>query len=164
MRGFVSLSFCYFLVAALLVGCATSPGRFSDSPDSLDEGAFASLIGPLRPQRLLQGECGLFLWERSEQRDLVFFGKGKQAEGRMQVAGQEVTFERIAAEGDAMFGQYPIQTYRRGDLKVQLTMDFEARANMAGGVVVPRASLRFEQTGGWHLVMPVGGMVACQPG
>ena len=151
-------------VLVILSGCATSPGRFSDSPESIDEDAFASLIGALRPQRLLNGECGLFLWERSEQRELIFFGQGRQAEGKMQVAGQEVTLERVSAEGDAVFGQYPVQTYRRSDLSAHLTLEFESRPNMSGGAAVPRGSLRFEQTGGWNLVVPVAGLVACQPG
>jgi hypothetical protein len=162
MRTRVKVSLCVVAVVLLISGCATSPGRYSDSPEAINEDAFAGLVGALRPQRLLNGECGIFLWERSEERELVFFGAGDRAEGKMQVAGQEVTLERTSAEGRVVFGQYPMQTYRRGDLTVQLSMEFETRPNMASGAVVPRGSLRFEQTGGWNLVMPVAGMVACQ--
>ncbi len=150
-------------VMLLIAACATSPGRFTDTPNSIDEDEFASLVGELRPQRLFEGECGLFLWERSEERELVFFGRGRQAEGKMQVAKQEIILKRISAEGDVVLGQYPVQTYQRDDLTVYLTLEFEARPNMSDGAVVPRGSLRFEQTGGWNLVIPVAGLVACQP-
>jgi hypothetical protein len=163
MQLIITRVFGWLAMTIALAGCATSPGRFTDTPVSINENEFESLVGALQPQRLLQGECGLFLWERSEARDLVFFGRGRQAEGKMQIARQGVTLERVAAEGDVVLGQYPIQTYRRGDLTVYLTLEFEARPNMAGGAAVPRGSLRFEQTGGWNLVMPVAGLVACQP-
>lgn len=155
----IRIVFVCFLVA----GCATSPGRFSDTAISLNEDAFSSLIGPLRPQQLLDGQCGLFLWSRDEGRNLVFFGLSARSEGKMMIAGQEVTLKRISARGEAFFGQHPNQTYKKGDISVTLSLGMEARPNMAGGAVVSRGSLRFEQTGGWNLVVPVGGLVACQP-
>lgn len=81
----------------------------------------------------------------------------------MMIAEQETTFDRISATGDALFGQYPEQIYQKADMTVTLVLEMQARSNMAGGAVVPRGSLRFEQTGGWNLVLPVGGLVACQP-
>lgn len=146
----------------LLGACATSPGRFSDTPDTLDEEAFAELVGPLSPQQLRTGQCGLFLWSRDDRQNLVLFGNGARAEAKMQVAGEEVTFTRVTAEGTNTLGQYPRQTYERGDLLVNLSIDIQPRPNLSGGAVVPRGSLRFEQAGGWNLVLPVGGLIACQ--
>lgn len=161
-RYFPTLSFSFACTIVLLGACATSPGRFSDTPDTLNEEAFTGLIEPLSPQQLRAGQCGLFLWSRDEKRDLVFFSLGSRAEAKMNIAGQEVTFDRTKAEGVSTLGQYPRQSYQRGDLSVSLSMDIESRANMSGGVVVPRGSLRFEQTGGWNLVLPVGGIIACE--
>ncbi|MEQ8736716.1 MAG: hypothetical protein RIC29_17470 [Rhodospirillaceae bacterium] len=159
-RGFILA----LMLSVLVSACATSPGRFSDTPDSLDEKAFTELIGPLRPQQLHAGQCGLFLWTRSEERELVFFGNSDRAEGKMMIADEETTYARVSAEGGAVFGQHPRQTFQNGDVTVTLILEIEGRANMSGGAVVPRGSLRFEQTGGWKLVLPVGGLIACQPG
>lgn len=158
-------SACLGVASALILlgACTTSPGRFSDTPDTLDETAFAGLIGALSPQDLRTGQCGLFLWSRDDTRDLVLFGSGSRAEAKMNIAGQDVTFARTAAEGANTLGQYPRQSYQRGDLSINLSMDIEPRPNLSGGAVVPRGSLRFEQTGGWNLVLPVGGIIACQP-
>lgn len=155
--------FLTFVLACVAGSCATSPGRYSDTSDTLDEDAFAALIGELRPQSLNAGQCGLFLWSRSEQRSLVFFGLGNRSEGRMMIAEQEVSLRRTEAEGQMSFGHFPQQTYERGDIAVRLSLDIEPRPNLAGGAVVPNGSLRFEQKGGWNLVMPVGGLIACQP-
>ena len=158
-RGFILT----FMLSGLISACATSPGRFSDTPDSLDEQAFTGLIGPLRPQQLREGQCGLFLWTRSEERELVFFGNGARAEGKMMIAGEETTYTRVSAEGGAVFGQHPRQKFQSGDVTITLILEIEGRTNMTGGAVVPRGSLRFEQKGGWKLVLPVGGLIACQP-
>lgn len=158
-----SLTLLYTIcVIAFLSACATSPGRFSDTPDTLDEEAFANLIGALRPQQLRTGQCGLFLWSRDDRQNLVLFGNGSRAEAKMQIAGEEVTFTRVSAEGVNTLGQYPRQIFQRGDLMASLSMDIQPRPNLSGGAVVPRGSLRFEQTGGWNLVVPVGGLIACQ--
>lgn len=151
------------VLCSAATACATSPGRFSDTPETLDEAAFAELLGALSPQQLTKGQCGLFLWKRDQERDLVFFDGGRRSEGKMMIAGQETAFQRQSAEGDPFFGQYPQQVYQKGDMTVTLSLEIQPRSNMAGGAIVSRGSLRFEQTGGWNLVVPVGGLVACQP-
>jgi len=71
-------------------------------------------------------------------------------------------FPRTQAEGAQALGQFERQTFEQGDYTLSVDVGFEQRTGMARGVVVPQGSLRLTQSGGWELIMPVGGLVACE--
>jgi len=76
--------------------------------------------------------------------------------------GQTTQFPRTQAEGAQALGQFERQTFEQGDYTLSVDVGFEQRTGMARGVVVPQGSLRLTQSGGWELIMPVGGLVACE--
>lgn len=118
-------------------------------------------VGVLAPQSLNAGECGLFLWLRSSDRDLVLFS-GPDSTARMMINGQEVVMPRTSAEGAQVFAQFERQVFQGGRHTLHVDVRFERRAGMARGVVVPQGSVRLIDDGGWEMVMPVGGLVACE--
>ncbi len=120
-------------------------------------------VGVLAPQSLEAGECGLFLWLRSSDRDLIFFS-GPNSTARMMINGQEVTIPRVSAEGAQILAQFERQIFQNDRNTVHLEMRFERRAGMTRGVVVPQGSVRLIDEDGWEMVMPVGGLVACEEG
>lgn len=119
-------------------------------------------IGTLPPQKLKQGTCGLFLWARKVDANLVFFGYGAQGGARMILNGEPVDLTRTAANGAALYGQYARQIYAHEGRTISLNLEFEQRSEVADGAIVRKGRLRFEDETGWAYVVPVGGLVACQ--
>lgn len=121
-------------------------------------------VGTVPPQRLEDGECGLFLWTRDAQRRLVFVGRPAQNAGVMVIGGDEVTLNRRAIEGAPAFGAAARERYivEESDTEVKLRLDFAERRDISGGALVPRGTLRVSRPKGWATVLPVGGLVACE--
>ncbi len=131
---------------------APAPVAQADSP-----------VGSLSPQTLEPGACGLFLWVRQRQAHLVFFSGGRSNEARMHMDGQDVTLQRLTADGTMLFGQHARQTFLANGRQIALNVVFQPRSDLASGAAVPQGTLRVEDNEGWSFVMPVAGLIACQP-
>ena len=117
----------------------------------------------LPAQKLDPGACGLFLWERRESPDFVFFSKGASEEALIWYEGETHSLTRMGVSGD-VFGQFLTeQTYTMsGGRVVQLTMT--PGDLLVGGQRVPEASMKVVDSEGWSTLIPVAGVTACQPG
>jgi len=155
-------------VPLLLAGCGA--GR-SDAPapgatPRLDAPAAAgseNRIGTLPPQTLKPEQCGLFLWARTVPPRLVFFADAGGASGLMALDGRSVALPRTAADGVAVFDIFERQRFQAGGITVDLTLGFERRGDVVGGALVRRGLLDLKDASGWSYVLPVGGIVGCQP-
>ena len=121
-------------------------------------------IGTLAPQRLTPGSCGMFLWIRSAARKMVLFADAAPGKGLMIFDGQSVELSRTLADGPSAFGHFTLQEFAGAGLTVTLDLTLDAREGMSDGVAVPQGSMRVAQADGWQIVLPVGGLVACQRG
>ncbi len=152
-------------LAILLTGCGTMTGPSGSVPttqqvaSTLAEGE--NRIGTLSPQTLTAGECGLFLWSRSSERNLILFN-GRDGEAHMVINGQSMKFPRAQAEGEQVLGQFEIQTFQQNQYTLRVDLGFEKRAGISRGAVIPQGSLRLSGEGGWEVIVPVGGLVACE--
>lgn len=124
----------------------------------------APSVGRLEPRRLDANECGLFLWERSNEPKLVLFSSNDAATAQMQINGREVSLGRISSDGVRFAGQFTEQTFRsqRGDLVANVSIT-QGEA-ISGGERVPSGTIRLTQNEGWEVVVSVAGLVGCQPG
>ena len=118
-------------------------------------------FGRLAARKLSKGSCGLFLWTKSSDRKLVFFSTPNGG-ASVVLGGAEVELERSAVEGAEVLGLYERQTFIRPNERLQVTVGFERRPGMDRGVVVPQGSLRLVRPDGWEMILPVGGLVACE--
>jgi len=161
-------SACAALMVASLAACATDgavPQRVTAAKPTTAQHAAAKAIdshfGTLAPRQMAAGQCAMFLWVRNAERKLVFYGSAA-GEARAVLDGREVGMTRTSINGHEAFGQYEDQTYTYEGQRIQVRVDFERRAGMERGVVVPQGTLRLQQADGWETVLPVGGLVACE--
>ena len=148
------------LLLPLVAGCATTTP--SPQPPAAQQAAVSGdEFGRLAARKLNKGECGLFLWTKSSDRRLVFFSR-PNGTALVVLGGAEAELERSAVEGAEVLGLYERQTFTRANERLQVTVGFERRPGMDRGVVVPQGSLRLVRLDGWEMILPVGGLVACE--
>ncbi|WP_119681672.1 hypothetical protein [Indioceanicola profundi] len=154
------------LAATLLQACAAQlqPAREAAAAGSPAPINPDTRLGELPPQRLAAGQCGLFLWGRTVPARLVLFGAGRDGGARIAMDGRIVDLLRASAEGDPVFGQFPRQTFKGEGAEIGLTLEFERRPDLVGGALVPRGVLDLRDADGWSHVMPVAGLIGCEPG
>lgn len=118
-------------------------------------------LGTLAPRKLGAGECGMFLWAKTSERNLVFFNPRTGA-GRIVLNGKEVELTRTHAEGSEVLGQFETQRFAYGSLAIDLQVAFEQRPGLGRGAVVSQGALRMTRDDGWEYIVPVGGLVGCE--
>lgn len=153
------------VVAVVCLGaCETLPqiGLPVPAKANSEQSALDTRLGALQPQRLGSGECGMFLWSRSEDRPLVFFSNSTHGDARVMVDGRQQEIPRISSAGDAIAGQQATQSYVWRDLRFNVAVAFERRRELVRGAVIQRGTLELQHRDGWQYVMPVGGLVACE--
>lgn len=152
-----------FILAALCLGaCTTAPVASSGAaPRAAADLANDRAIGTLTPRKLAAGECGMFLWAKTAERNLVFFNT-RGGDGQMMLSGRETKLTRIAADGAEVLGQFETQTFKHEDMSIELQIQFEQRPGLARGAVIPQGALRLKRDDGWELFVPVGGLVGCE--
>lgn len=156
----------YALAALLLGGCATPGGDAPPPPVPPASTPPASAtaqphLGTLAPRKLAAGECGMFLWARTAERNLVFFNTRTGA-GRAVLGGREVELARASVSGAEILGQFETQTFAYEGLVVEVQVQFERRPGLARGAIIPQGALRMRRDDGWEYVLPVGGLVGCE--
>ncbi len=147
------------VLAALLLGACTTSGVSSGPAPraAVDE----RVIGTLGPRKLAVGECGLFLWAKTAEQNLVFFNT-RGGEGQMMLSGRETKLTRISADGAEILGQFENQVFKHESLSIELQIQFETRPGLARGAVIPQGALRLKRDDGWEMFVPVGGLVGCE--
>ena len=148
------------LLLPLVAGCAATTSS-PQPPATQQVAASDGEFGRLAARKLSKGSCGLFLWTKSSDRKLVFFSTPNGG-ASVVLGGAEVELERSAVEGAEVLGLYERQTFIRPNERLQVTVGFERRPGMDRGVVVPQGSLRLVRPDGWEMILPVGGLVACE--
>lgn len=156
-----------FLVSAVfaLNACASGVTPAPTTSPASKTGASASHdgreIGTLGPRKLAAGECGMFLWSKGSDRNLVFFN-ARGGAGHMVLGGREVEVARAAADGAEILGQFENQTFKYEGLSIVLQIQFERRPGLARGAIIPQGALRLKRDDGWEYILPVGGLVGCE--
>lgn len=121
----------------------------------------APALGALGRQALPAKGCAAYLWDNAPQRRLVAMATADPAQLRLRVDGRTVDVARSGQQGTAGYGFAGVTEYRGGDVTAVLDMTVETRGDLAGGGVVPAATLRVERPGRDVLVAPVAGLIGC---
>ncbi len=117
----------------------------------------------LPTQTLASGQCALFLWARTTPPRRVFMALQDPAVARIRVDGRSVDLPRTAAEGESAYGHAPMQRYAGEGITLTMAIQMDARSGLVGGAVIPNGSLEYRDARGWETIIPVAGMVGCQP-
>lgn len=157
---FVDLS-AAALTAVVLAGCAASPSNLASALAAAGAGASIPLE-ELPPQHLAKGQCALFLWSRGAAARRVVMALNEPPMARIRVAGRTLDLARTDWDGRSSFGHFAHQTFAADG--VTLTLDLGDRRELQGGAVVTSGVLDYRDPAGWSIVLPVGGVIACQDG
>jgi hypothetical protein len=138
-------------------------------------GAHAQSTGETRPagglelealpaQQLERGRCGLFLWAREAQAQQVFIlvAYDEPAQARIRTGGRIRDLPRTSFAGEPAYGHFERQVFTDAAMTLDLRLNFDSSRPVRDGAVVRDGVLRIEDRGGWQIVRPVGGMVACK--
>ncbi|WP_296816604.1 hypothetical protein [Brevundimonas sp.] len=120
-------------------------------------------LGEVDAVRLQSGQCALALWTRGVPATRLAIAVSQPPTIRVNAHGRQIELARTEYDGEAAFGHYPRQTWAGDGMSLTLTTRFAARGGMVGGAVTEDATLSFTGSDGAELVIPVAGLVACQP-
>jgi hypothetical protein len=147
--------------AACVVLCAAAapPARAETAP--APTGGLP--LEALPTQTLAGGQCALFLWARTTPPRRVFMASQDPAVARIRIDGRSLDLPRAGAEGESAYGHAPVQRYEGQGITLTVRIEMDARSGLIGGAVVPSGSLEYRDAKGWEIIIPVAGMVGCQP-
>ena len=142
------------------IACAMSSPAWAEAAPAPTGGL---PLEALPTQTLASGQCALFLWARTTPPRRVFMALQDPAVARIRIAGRSVDLPRTAGGGDSAYGHTPIQRFEGEGITLTMKIQMDARSGLVGGAVVPAGSLEYRDAKGWETIIPVAGMVGCQP-
>ena len=150
----------------LLVGCQTTPELTPEEQRALllaQRPAIDSVPSSgLGPQDLPPGECGLFLWSKTDLSKFIFYSKALSGEATFAQNEDPIMLTQATAGGD-IFGQFNTRmSYVSADGRT-LSLTIEPGDLMDGGQRLESGLINLVDAEGWQTVLPVLGVRACQP-
>lgn len=151
------------IAAALALGAAVlAPTIVRAQADAQGERASADItLDEMEPVELPAGRCGLFLWSRQAQPQLVFVAFSNPTEARARTNGRNRYLRRVAFGKELVYGHFERQTFADGPLTFDVEVEFDGQRELRNGAVVKQGVIRARDARQWETVTPVGGMVAC---
>ncbi|MBL8549592.1 MAG: hypothetical protein JNJ73_06385 [Hyphomonadaceae bacterium] len=151
-------------VLAGLALAAAASGTAAAAPDSRQTVQAGDVrFEALPPQELRRGECGLFLWARTNSPMLLMTVIGAEdSVARVRADGSQRTLPRTEFDGSPVHGQFERQVFSDGRLTLEVDVHFDANRQIRDGAIVQSGVVRVVNRAGWKTILPVGGMVACQ--
>lgn len=138
---------------------AQQPAAQIAAPLGTDE--VLSRLGTLPAQQISNGECGLFLWAKREDRPLVFF-QHSSGNALMRVDGSVLSLTRNRAEDQIALQFHRSQQFDVADLSVTVSITPEETQSLQQGLKLPTGSVLVETASGWSAALPVAGAIGCQ--
>jgi hypothetical protein len=120
-------------------------------------------LGAIGKQALPPAGCAAFLWNTGEPRQLVAMATAEPGVLRLSLDGKTVDLPRTTAEGAAARGLAVLSRYQAGDVSAALELSAIERPDLRDGALAPEAMLTVERVGKDTVVMPVAGIIGCQP-
>lgn len=158
----------FLAVGMLALSACQSATQSSRSHTTRQQAASASAAlqvlpeSALGPQQLAAGECGLFLWSKTDTSKFIFFSKALSGQALMAQGEDQVALEQTGAGGD-IFGQFNTRlqfSTRRSDQTVNLVIT--PGELLDGGQRIETGLLTTIRADGWQTKLPVLGVRACQ--
>lgn len=120
-------------------------------------------LSAIGKQSLPPNGCAAYLWNTDEPRQLIAMATAEPGTLRVSLDGKTLDLPRTAAEGAAARGLAAVSRYAAGDVTASLELSAIERPDLRDGALAPEAMLIVERTGKDTIVMPVAGLIGCQP-
>ncbi len=116
----------------------------------------------LGPQQLQPGECGLFLWSKTDVNKFIFFSRALSGIALFKQGDSALTLTQNGAGGD-IFGQFNTDMSYASASGGSVQLTFDTGETLQGGQRIEDGLLTVTDAEGWRTKMPVLGVRACQP-
>lgn len=120
-------------------------------------------LGAIGKQALPPAGCAAYLWNTGEPRQLVAMATAEPGALRVSLDGKTLDLPRTMAEGVAGRGLATVSRYAAGEVTASLELSTMERPDLRDGALAPEAMLTVERVGKDAVVMPVAGLIGCQP-
>ena len=148
---------------AVLAGCASNSSEPATEPVAPRASASSAIpASGLGPQQLAPGECGLFLWSKTDSSKFIFFSRATSGQALFKYQDNSLNLQQVSA-GGTIFGQFNTeQGYQTTDGQ-SVALTFESGARMDGGQRIDNGLITVTDAEGWRTKLPVLGIRACLP-
>ena len=152
-------------LALLVTGCQSSGGgpdaerarllAMRPANDSIPQSA-------LGPQTLDPGECGLFLWSKTDVTKFIFYSEALT--GAARFAKDELPIELVqTGAGGNIFGQFNTRMSYQSEDGLGFDLRIEPGEVLEGGQRIESGMITTIDPEGWQTKLPVLGVRAGQP-
>lgn len=153
--------------SGLLSACATDDlarqRALEEAMRTAERAAMAALPETaLQAQELLPGECGLFLWSKTDTSKFIFFSKAITETATLTQGELPVALTQTGAGGD-LFGEFNTRTTYRAENGSDVELELTPGEMLDGGQRVRDGLITVTNSAGWLTKLPVLGVRACQP-
>jgi len=153
-----------FGAALTLVGCQSGSNSPQDARArmmSMKPAIDSVPSSGLGPQELDSGECGLFLWSKTDVSKFIFFSKALTETAVFAQGELPITLTQTTAGGD-IFGQFNTRMEYISDDKRVLSLTLQPGEILQGGQRLENGLINLTDKEGWQTKLPVLGVRACQ--
>lgn len=152
----------FIAVLGAVTACASTPAEVETPMRSTQTAVQEVPTSGLGPQELAAGECGLFLWSKTDTTKFIFFSQAVTGSAIFKPEDEILQLEQVAA-GGTIFGQFNTeQGYRASDGST-VELSFEPGDELSGGQRVSDGLMTVTDAEGWRTKLPVLGIRACMP-
>lgn len=116
----------------------------------------------LGPQELAPGECGLFLWSKTDTTKFIFYSEAVSGTALFKPAEETLQLEQIAA-GGTIFGQFNTEQGYQASNGSVVELKFDPGEELTGGQRISDGLMTITDPEGWRTKLPVLGIRACMP-
>lgn len=162
---------CMILIGAglALAACSSRPNPAppEPAPRAADPHTLVPAVNVvpesgLGPQKLAQNECGLFLWNRTDPTQFIFFQREQAGQATMQIGARAVTVAQTINRGQ-IFGEFMTEQGFAAPGGEQVLLTVVPGEELQGGQRIEQGKLEITTGEGWRTLIPVVGVRACQP-
>ncbi|MEM6535081.1 MAG: hypothetical protein AAF613_05510 [Pseudomonadota bacterium] len=143
---------------AMVMGCASSPAE----PARGESGLSNVPSSGLGPQKLDPGECGLFLWSKTDTSRFIFFSKALSGTALFKQEDEQLTLRQTRATG-RIFGQFNTDITYQDQNGSSIHLVYSSGDMLTNGQRIKDGLITVTDTTGWRTKLPVLGVRACQP-
>jgi len=116
----------------------------------------------LPPQELAPGECGLFLWSRTDTTRFVFFARAGANNALFLLEEEPKKLTKLVERGE-LFGQFYTIIEFQTEAGAPVWLSYEPGQALDGGARVSNGLIQYHNSEGWQVSLPVLGARVCQP-
>ena len=146
------------ILPAMLMGCASSPAQTPGGERGLSNVPNSGL----GPQKLDPGECGLFLWSKTDTSRFIFFSRALSGTALFKQKDEQLNLRQTRSTG-RIFGQFNTDMTYQDQKGSTIHLVYSGGDILDNGQRIQDGLITITDNSGWRTKLPVLGVRACQP-